>query len=272
MKRLRYLPLCLLAILAFCIPKAHAGTAGVSQYGPTTLYSGLIGWWTFDGKNLVQDVADSSGNGNDGFMRGWTSTSSAVVSGQAGQALSFTGSQRVALPRLSATEGVSQLSWSVWVMPTSFGTFSEAVLTKLLESTSGNWGIYVFPGNCIGGNYIGMYISASDGDSSTLACGAPISANVWTHYVFVYDGTQTGNANRLVVYKNGVLQSGLVFAGTIPAATVVTTRVASIGARSNSSEPYWGNIDDVRIYNRALSANEVTQLYNSTTGSYQNTS
>src|SRR5690348_11601333 len=79
-----------LVLLFFLMPvvAAHAAV-NVSQVGPSTLYSGLVGWWTLDGKNLLQNVTDSSGQGNNGRLLGITSTSSVTVQGKIGQALSF---------------------------------------------------------------------------------------------------------------------------------------------------------------------------------------
>ena len=51
---------------------------------------GLVGWWTFDGPDLLQNAKDKSGQGNTGYLAGFTSTT--TVPGKIGQALQFDGS------------------------------------------------------------------------------------------------------------------------------------------------------------------------------------
>jgi len=86
----------------------------------------------------------------------------------------------------------------------------------------------------------------------------------WQYLTMVFDGTQTGNSNRLKCYINGILLS-VIYNGTIPATTSASNSIFSIG-NSEALDPYKnysdGNIANVQIYNRALSATEVTQNYN----------
>jgi hypothetical protein len=87
----------------------------------------------------------------------------------------------------------------------------------------------------------------------------------WVHVVAVFDGTQTGNSNRMKVYINGV-QKTLTFGGTIPAVTpTVASRPLRIGRveySSGATNNYFnGFIHFPCIWTRALSADEVDQLY-----------
>jgi hypothetical protein len=79
---------------------------------------------------------------------------------------------------------------------------------------------------------------------------------------FTYDGS--AGANGITLYVDGKLESmtTLSFGGSGPFALGHNT--FEIGKRSyvSSPTPFSGSIDDVRIYNRALSAQEVLQLYN----------
>jgi hypothetical protein len=85
----------------------------------------------------------------------------------------------------------------------------------------------------------------------------PMTVGVERHVAMVFDGTQTGDANRLKIYIDGVAET-LTFSGTIPAQTPnIPTTVGYLGRRQNASLPYKGTIRDVRIYDRALSAADV---------------
>jgi hypothetical protein len=83
----------------------------------------------------------------------------------------------------------------------------------------------------------------------------------WQYLTMVFDGTQTGNSNRLKCYINGILLS-VIYDGTIPATTSASDSVFLIGYYPNPVNYSDGNIANVQIYNRPLSATEVAQNYN----------
>ncbi len=85
-----------------------------------------------------------------------------------------------------------------------------------------------------------------------------ISANSWHHVAVVFDGTQTGNANRLVVYVDSA-PVALIFTGTIPAVTPdLSSEDAMIGLDALSFD---GKLFDFIICNAALSARQARNLY-----------
>jgi hypothetical protein len=77
--------------------------------------------------------------------------------------------------------------------------------------------------------------------------------NKWQHVVVTYDGSATLNT-----YYNGTLVATSGLNGAAPA---LTAGVLQMGKMVGFSEYWNGTLDDVRIYNRALSAQEVQQLY-----------
>jgi hypothetical protein len=88
-----------------------------------------------------------------------------------------------------------------------------------------------------------------------------LANNTWGQWTAVFDGTQTGNANRLKFYFNGVEQS-LAFTGTIPATTPDTVHDLRINGTSDNSDFFGGLIDEVRISNIARSADWIQTEYN----------
>ena len=85
--------------------------------------------------------------------------------------------------------------------------------------------------------------------------------NTWTHVVQVYDGTLTGDGNRLRAFINGIQRTIVFDASSVPSSTSSTGNGIIGNVRTLSR--YWnGFIDDVRIYNRALSPNEIRTLAN----------
>jgi hypothetical protein len=83
--------------------------------------------------------------------------------------------------------------------------------------------------------------------------------NGYQNIAFTYDGSQTGNSNRLKVYLNGISQT-LSFTGTIPS-SVSNIPTIDIGKRSWATRYSEGSIAQVSIYNRALTASEIQQNY-----------
>jgi surface protein len=84
----------------------------------------------------------------------------------------------------------------------------------------------------------------------------------------VFDGSQTGNSNRLKGYINGILQT-LIYSGIIPSTSGPSNSIFSIGNTQGIGGNFSdGNIGQTSIYNRALSAQEVLQNYNATKGRY----
>ena len=86
-----------------------------------------------------------------------------------------------------------------------------------------------------------------------------ISTGTWTHVAAVFDGTQTGdNASTAKIYINGTEQN-LEFTGTFPGMTPANTADLVVGQLDGSTF-FDGQIDEVRLYDRALSASEVLTL------------
>lgn len=89
------------------------------------------------------------------------------------------------------------------------------------------------------------------------------NSTLWQYLTMVFDGTQTGNSNRLKTYINGSLLT-LSYVGTIPSSTGTVNNNLNVGAYLPNSNYSNGNISQVQIYNRTLSAAEVLQNYNAT--------
>ena len=75
----------------------------------------------------------------------------------------------------------------------------------------------------------------------------------------VFDGSGSANADRLKVYYNGVEQT-LSFGGTIPA-TTGTYSTSYIGARGDGTNEYNGLLNNITIFNQALTSTELMKLY-----------
>ena len=204
--------------------------------------TGLVGHWTFDNKDMISTVADVSGWGNNGKLMNFTSTT--TVAGVLGQALDFDAAhqQYVSIQNSpSLRDYPNGVTYSVWFK------LKSTEMSGVLAQT--------------GSPYLDLWMNGESklrwetNDGQSFLSPRNILPNVWYHAVGTYDTALSSNQAKL--YINGILdnQATLSFSTT-------NTHPVVIGLYYG-----WGSIngaiDDARIYNRALSGAEVTQLYNS---------
>lgn len=163
--------------------------------------------------------------------------------------------------------GTSTFSVSMWLNVTSFantGTIACAL-------TNGKYTVFGPTNNYQG--YSNTFSAAIQIDATSNAVGTVMesgfSTGKWYHYTAVYDGTKTGNANRLKVYINGI-QKGLIFDNTVPATGGTTNSTVLLGFQTTLNVYRWysGKIGLCQIYTRALTNSEVLQNCNATKGRY----
>jgi hypothetical protein len=222
---------------------------------PGTLGSGLIGHWTFDGKDMAGGVArDRSSGANSGSLIGPIASSTFYSAGVVGQAVTLDGANdRIAVGNFAATDGASQMSISGWVNRIPNNPTLGALFAK--ETNTNAWLSLQFAAtaqvNAIVSNG-GLAFGTLNSTASAL--------DGWHHFSMVFDGTQTGNAARLKLYFDGVQQT-LSFTGTIPATAPGIASTGYLGYDIQNATFLKGSMDDVRVWNKALTAQEIWRLY-----------
>ena len=201
---------------------------------PPTAEAGLVAYYTFDG-----DTLDHSGNGNDGTNHGAT-----FVSGISGQALCFDGmDDYVQVPDSPSLDIASNtISLSAWVY---FPEFVPGYGTVIEKTGSGGWNSYgVFSKD----DKLSFWLY-----KESIKAHTAVSANQWVHFVATYDGI------NMKIYINGALD--------------VEREQPGIDIKENNmplmigADPFDGGdychilIDEVKIYNYALSADEIKAHY-----------
>ncbi|HMF93839.1 MAG TPA: LamG-like jellyroll fold domain-containing protein [Vicinamibacterales bacterium] len=197
---------------------------------------------------------DSSGNGNNGTIAGATR-----VSGQVGfgGALSFDGvSSIVNIPHSASLALSSGMTLEAWVNPSADAGSGpnggwRTVIMKERGTTGLAYALYGNDGDSNPSRPAG-YIRNANTDKEAAA-GPAVPVGVWTHLAVTYDGTS------IRLYVNGVLRSTTGSAGGGIAASTAPLRIGGNTVFSIPGTEYFaGLIDEVRIYNRALSAAEIT--------------
>ncbi|MFA6407731.1 MAG: LamG-like jellyroll fold domain-containing protein [Candidatus Paceibacterota bacterium] len=217
--------------------------------------SGLVGYWHFD-EGTATTTYDASGNSNTGTLLG-SPTWQSILNCKAGGCLTFNGATNyVNVGNSNASLGFSNdFTLSAWVFPTAY-------------HTTGYYGIlngFIARGPASTYNYVletkndttVTFIKRTGVESLQFYDFiVPSMANKWTHI------TMTISSNLIAkLYINGIFSSQQTIVGTIAAVAGDTLYLG--GATGNQSETYFiGSVDEVKIYNRALSAAEVLAHYN----------
>ncbi|MBI4311288.1 MAG: hypothetical protein HY681_05835 [Chloroflexi bacterium] len=206
--------------------------------------SGLVGHWKLD-EGSGATVGDSSGNGNSGQIAGaiW----GAGVSGtQAvyGDALSFDGTDDyVSMPPLENLEVPDgDFTIMAWVNARDSARL-QAIAGKLtFASNIDTWGLYVASGKAC------LQFSQPDQPGYSACSTTSIQNNAWYHVAAVRQGTTN------YLYVNGVVENSVAVAQTVS----TTGRNFYIGRRDqDNSYNFGGIVDDVRLYDRALSVSQI---------------
>jgi hypothetical protein len=231
-------------LLAICLAlTTQTLFAQVPSYVPTT---GLVGYWPFNG-----NANDESGNGNNGIVNGnviitndrnniansafeWPNTNSG-----------FGSSSFISLPNLTSQFQNGEFSISLWVNKYPNPISIDPRILGIGESG------LIFNGNS---SSIKVFLGIGLGTFTN-----PIGDNQWAHIVFVNNGI----SGQSYFYLNGILIHQIT---TTPSQNIVSSSSDAweLGRKSISAfNGFGGKIDDVGIWNRALTSQEITNLYNS---------
>jgi len=209
-----------------------ANYAAGPQRGVNPGTEGLMAYYPLD-----NDLIDASGNGYDGTAIG----DPTFVGGVAGMAMEFDGNDCV---DTGYTEDLATWTMSAWVMsPEAPAALPPSGPVHREQNYQINWNHVQDAWRGAVGMSGGGWYSASLG---------PLEANTWYHLAGTYDGED------LKAYTNGFLISTNSDPSGSPAAESNSLKLARHAA--NATQFFTGTVDEVRIYNRALSDAEVLYL------------
>ena len=206
----------------------------------------LVGYWTFDeGSGPI--AYDYSGQGNDGTIEGGPQW----VAGKIGGAMQFDGyGDQIQLKSVFVTLGSSSNTVAVWIKVPLAGTEGLGatervglILGNYPDKPNTNWELH---------NDGQMRLYWNGGQINQYAT-TDLRDNTWHHIAWVRDKA----TDSIYMYIDGQLEKTIATLGsdiTFPAAH-------TIGADNRGSPPNWhGLLDDMQIYGRALSQEEIAWL------------
>jgi len=228
-----------------------SGTSYISVQGQEGLIdndvtNGLVGEWKFDEDAVSTSTTtyDATGNNNNGTLVNGTSRASSTCKIANCASFNATNSNYINVPSTSTLNFTTNgtFSISVWVNPNTFSTtWRRGIIRQENYLTSG----YRFG---FGGTGQPLFWTTQSGGTLALNGSVNLALNQWNHLVVTYDNQQA------YMYLNGTQiggATGTYIAGSSP------VRLGWV-----VSEYFSGLLDDARYYNRALSASEVQQLFN----------
>ena len=197
--------------------------------------TGLVAAYAFD-EGSGTTVTDASGNGNNGTITNATW----ATAGKYGEALQFNGTNAlVTIPNAASLQLSTGMTLEAWVNP---------------STVNANWRDVIYKGN---DNYYleATSTNASKPDAGLIAGGsyadafgtAKLTASTWSFLTETYDGS------TLRLYVNGTQVASTAHTGAI----ATSTNPLQIGGDSLYGQYFAGLIDEVRVYNVALTAAQI---------------
>ena len=216
----------------------------LASFTTADISTNLVAHWTFD-ETAGTTASDSAGTAH-GTLSGFIDPDAAWTDGTLGGALELNGStESVSVPGIAGSSACDEITISAWIRLDNLTGFKAIFNHDTWTNGSVHFQIY--------NNMLGMAVCGVEHLDQVVAFSdMPYE---WYHVVCVY--SNSNKQGRMASYVNGEeLHSEIV----TQASTINLARAAGIGAW-NTSRYFDGTIDDVRIYDRALSAAEIGKLY-----------
>jgi uncharacterized repeat protein (TIGR01451 family) len=229
----------------------QTNTSNDTASDPTAIVYPLVSSYSFE-EGVGTTTADAAGNNPGLLVSGlaWTTT------GKIGKALSFDGvNDHVDLGNGPTLQITGSLSISAWIFQTGVGSLnSDAAIVSKKEMDAKRIGFQLDTSKDQGPRGLAFRLGTGRRFGSTT-----IQMNRWYHVVGVYDAA----ARTIHVYVNGVLDDSTKGYVAPSGSQLNSSLNAYIGKRaSTNGYEFKGTIDEVRIYNRAITPSEITALFN----------
>ena len=261
----------LLKLILLTLTLTSVGLARRSPHGQACVPppSDLVAWWPGDGNTL-----DYQGDSNGTLQNGAT-----FAPGKVAEAFAFNGvNQFVQTSNASNLnfDRTNSFSMDAWIR-TSETTHNGFIASKQQNSFPFRGYVLIVDNGegpaCVVSNPpapgAGQLAAALEGAVSN-ACPADhaiaihgtthLNDGQWHHVAMTYDGSSS--AAGLKLYVDGALETTLVEQDNLGTASILNSVPFTIGSRENGGVPFNGDIDEVEVFNRALSAAEIQAIFN----------
>lgn len=210
--------------------------------------NGLVAWWKLNGNPT------SSVGSFDGVVYG-----ARLAASPLGEDMAYeftTGTDHISIPYSAAYRPTSAMTVSAWVRPDTLTTTARQKIVSMIEN--GSYGLIingsVADATC-SANMLCFMVYIGGSYRTAQVARTSLAVGQWRQVVGVYSGS------AVTLYVNGSPVATTAITGPIGHSTAPLCIGAEPNASACISDFFDGRIDDVRIYNRALSPAEITQLF-----------
>jgi hypothetical protein len=223
------------------------------NYVVNNLDNSVVGWWRFEG-NYFDEMGLNNGTGSGNP----TNTSA----GKFGKGVVFDGKDDVInVVHSSSIDVTNYWTISAWVKR-DVNNIQHSIVEKY--DWTGGRGSFVL--RITSGNK--LQAGTINGTTTVNVCSSTsnIDAGTWYFVSATYNYSASDNKNTINCYVNGISQRNVTASGGIPSSSL-PLRIGALGNTGTASY-FNGSIDDVIIFNRSLSASEISSLYNASATKY----
>lgn len=228
------------------VSSVGSATATLSIISPVTPPSGVVAWWRGE-SNFWDSIGANNGTAFNG---------AGFATGLAGQAMSFNGvNSYVEINGInsyvSATEMNLPATFTVegWINPTTIDS-PQYILAK-----NGSYDLM------LDSSAVVLTVHTASGDIVYSTDYYVVEAGSWSHIAVTYDSA-AGDNNQVLFFVDGVQVGGYEVSQSAVGAPVANASPLELGIFSDKvSDPFFGLIDELTIYNRVLTSGEINSIY-----------
>jgi len=205
---------------------------------------GLVGYWNFD-EGMGYAVHDASGNGHDGRIK-----NAKWVLGKVKQALSFENGGFVEIPDHQELRLQKDFTITAWIMKTQVSKAGKS-MGIVSKSSQDAWDYDLFMSTSRQEHpaFYSDAFKAQGGDIEVIST-VPITLNEWHHIAVIRNGQEAK------IYIDGIITG----TASLPEELSASSKNLFIG--NDHDGGFEGSIDEVRIYSRALTEQEIRVVMN----------
>jgi hypothetical protein len=209
--------------------------------------------WSLTACYALNGNASESVNNLTGTLSAVTTTANRFSTSNSANYFTGSSSSYIILPNNALLKPTNAISFSAWCRPVLQA--GQMILVFAKNNNSSFFAAYALSIDYLGGVYK-FQVARQNGSGTDLVTGtATLSSNTWYHVVFTLDNTS------FKLYVNGTLDGSMTPA--ITSFNYDPTRGVILGGtnETNYNSPYLGSMDNVRFYDRIISAAEVSAIY-----------
>jgi Concanavalin A-like lectin/glucanases superfamily len=221
------------------------------SYQDSVLDSGPVSYWRL-GEGSGTSAADSKGSNTGTYTNGPTLAQAGALAGDADTASGFDGTNDYVNVPWSAALNPAQYTVEFWARATG-GANTWRTAASTWQQNGADW-----QGYALGLDDTNHWMAQTGNGTVAVAITGPsVVYNSWTHVVETYDGA------TLRMYVNGASAGSLATTSYTPAPSPMAFEIGAEYSGGTRVAFFPGQIDDVALYNKALSATEVQLHYDS---------